>query len=67
MNLPGHLQGVGKFSIIRGIKTFLPLLAALLPLALASAPITPERAVGIASDFVSRRTSRGHAAPKAAQ
>lgn len=35
------------------------MLAALLPLALASAPITPERAVGIASDFVSRRSSHG--------
>ena len=57
-----RLHGAGKFSIIHDVKTFLPLLAALLPLALASAPITPERAVGIASDFVSRHPSRGHAA-----
>ena len=52
----------GDFSIIPDVKTILPLLAALLPLALASAPITPERAVGIASDFLSRQSSRGTAA-----
>ena len=57
-----RLNVAGKYSIIRSVKTFLPLLAAILPLALASAPITPERAVGIASDFLARRSSRSTAA-----
>ena len=57
-----RLHGTGKYSIILNVKTLMPLLVALLPLALASAPITPERAIGIASDFVSRQPSRDHAA-----
>ena len=56
------MHGTGKYSIIHVVKTFMTILAALLPLALASAPITAERAVGIASDFVSRRPVRGPAA-----
>ena len=68
----GCLHCAGKYSIIRNVKVFLQflrflqllpllsLLAAILPLKLASAPITPEHAVGIASDFVSRQSSRGH-------
>ena len=41
-----------------GLSRLLLMLAAVLPLALASAPVTTERAVGIAADFALRRPTR---------
>lgn len=41
-----------------GLSRLLLMLAAVLPLALASAPVTTERAVGIAADFALRRPAR---------
>lgn len=41
-----------------GLSRLLLMLAAVLPLALASAPVTAERAVGIAADFALRRPAR---------
>ena len=43
-----------------GLSRLLLMLAAVLPLALASAPVTTEHAVEIAADFALRRPTRRH-------